>query len=462
MNLGMRNWLARQVKPTSTLLVGRQMSTKPRTRIMPHVDRDVLDAIERGEITAKKHPGKVSVGTSCLPEELTQAIKKVVSDTAPKNLRGDAQLLRTNLRCRALPAERADLQAKIQAHISEGVYSGEISDVDDVIAASRRSPLRKVINQRIRSWFPIDYTTYVGKLYLIARMAAEYAVLNRIFAEIQLTCPQFQPHSLYDFGSGVGTVSWIARKYWAESLQEYFCVDSSGEMNELAKLLLKGGDETVPLPISGLYYRQFLSTTVSSKYSLVTCSYSLFELPSAEIRLKTLSKLWNKTEDFLVIVEPGTKAGFQLVNEARDFIIQSDSESEHSTGVHVHSPCPHEFDCPMLKLSQGLCSSRVSYLSPAIVTNASYENEYFCYVVLRKGKREPSDNQWPRVVSHPAKRKKHTHCRLCTKDGQLTDMTFTKQKYGLTTYHCGRSLKLGDRLPAQLTETELNETDVDA
>lgn len=29
---------------------------------------------------------------------------------------------------------------------------------------------------------------------------------------------------------------------------------------------------------------------------------------------------------------------FQVVNEARDFILQSDSETKHSSGVHVFSP----------------------------------------------------------------------------------------------------------------------------
>lgn len=57
----------------------------------------------------------------------------------------------------------------------------------------------------------------------------------------------------------------VARKYWQESLQEYFNVDSSSDMNELAKLILKGGDENTALPISGVYYRQFLPATSTVK-----------------------------------------------------------------------------------------------------------------------------------------------------------------------------------------------------
>ena len=61
----------------------------------------------------------------------------------------------------------------------------------------------------------------------------------------------------------------VARKYWLKSLQEYFSVDSSAEMNELAKLLLKGGDTNAQLPTSGLYYRQFLSAAVSVSTQLL-------------------------------------------------------------------------------------------------------------------------------------------------------------------------------------------------
>jgi hypothetical protein len=41
-------------------------------------------------------------------------------------------------------------------------------------------------------------------------------------------------------------------------IQEHFNVDSSGEMNDLASFLLRGGDEEAEMPIKAVYYRQFL------------------------------------------------------------------------------------------------------------------------------------------------------------------------------------------------------------
>lgn len=68
--------------------------------------------------------------------------------------------------------------------------------------------MRRAFKESPYTWYPIKYTSYVGKQYLIGRMAAEYAVLNKIFAEITNSSPTFEPHSLFDFGSGIGTVSW--------------------------------------------------------------------------------------------------------------------------------------------------------------------------------------------------------------------------------------------------------------
>lgn len=62
------------------------------------------------------------------------------------------------------------------------------------------------------------------------------------------------------------------------------------------------------------------------KYDLVLCAYTLFEMPTPEMRLEKLLKLWNKTGQFLVIVEMGTNAGFRLISEARDFLLRYDAE----------------------------------------------------------------------------------------------------------------------------------------
>ena len=76
------------------------------------------------------------------------------------------------------------------------------------------------------------------------------------------------------------------------------------------------------------------------KYDLVVCSNTLLELSSTSERLETLSKLWDRLEKvrlisisskhfnafvqggYLVLTETGTNAGFHVIAEARDYLIQ--------------------------------------------------------------------------------------------------------------------------------------------
>lgn len=50
----------------------------------------------------------------------------------------------------------------------------------------------------------------------------------------------------------------VIRKYWGNSIIEYFNVDSSPEMHKIAKMMLTGGDPEGTLPIKHVFYRQFL------------------------------------------------------------------------------------------------------------------------------------------------------------------------------------------------------------
>ena len=48
------------------------------------------------------------------------------------------------------------------------------------------------------------------------------------------------------------------------------------------------------------------------KFDLVVCGHTLLELPSAEERLKTVLNLWRKTSGYLILVEHGSRAAFEV------------------------------------------------------------------------------------------------------------------------------------------------------
>lgn len=66
----------------------------------------------------------------------------------------------------------------------------------------------KLIAQRTYNWNPIDFNNkHLCSQYLVSRIAPEYNVIKWIFQEIQQRDPDFAPQSLFDFGSGIGTVT---------------------------------------------------------------------------------------------------------------------------------------------------------------------------------------------------------------------------------------------------------------
>ncbi|XP_060520079.1 methyltransferase-like protein 17, mitochondrial isoform X2 [Cylas formicarius] len=305
-----------------------------------------------------------------------------------------------------------------------------------------------ILRCKINNWKAVKYDAFLSLVYLIGRSAAEYSVLTKIFGDIADRDPEFNPRSLFDFGSGVGTVTWAASRYWKKYIFEYFHVDISRDMNDLAELLLKGGRKTAPISLKGVFFRQFLPAS-SASYDLVVSAYSLLELPSTSARLETVLNLWNKTHQYLVIIEQGTTAGFKVVNEARDFILHIKKEGNKG---HIFSPCPHDNVCPKYVLSDGTpCNFEVNYVSMPVGASSSTRKELYSYVVLKKGERNANDVEWPRIVKPVLVKPRHTICRMCVPDGKLQEVIFTKARHGKTTYHCARSSKWGDLLPITLS-----------
>lgn len=102
------------------------------------------------------------------------------------------------------------------------------------------------------------YNFTKGLQYLLGRGPMEYASIFKIFREIKLRDPQFKPQSFFDFGSGVGTGTWAAAEHWRDSLYEYFSVDQSADMNNIAEIVLRDGRENKAISLKGVFYRQFL------------------------------------------------------------------------------------------------------------------------------------------------------------------------------------------------------------
>lgn len=251
---------------------------------------------------------------------------------------------------------------------------------------------------------------------------------------------------------------------WPGKCKEAVCIDSSSEMNDMANKLLREGDSDKPLRTrpGGTFFRQFLPMSSTLKYDVVVSSRSLFELPDMASRLRTIDILWRKTSKYLILVEAGTNAGYRLVQEARDYVLEvaqrSQEEREYLEG-HVFSPCPHDMFCPrFFDGSNTPCNFEVSYKPFKFGKYSDTGKELFTYVVIKKGRRNDDVGEnvtWPRVVRAPLCRTRHVICRTCTKYGTLQEFTVTKKRHGKECYQVSKNSDWGDMLPIEFPEPYL-------
>ena len=117
----------------------------------------------------------------------------------------------------------------------------------------------------------------------------------------------------------------------------------------------------------------------------------------------------DKTRDILVVVEPGTPAGYARVVALREQLV--------AAGAHVLAPCPHDRHCPLVSpdwchFPQRLARSRAHKQVKG--ADVPFEDERFSYIVLS---RTPSAAPASRVLAQPAIGKAEITAKLCTIDG---------------------------------------------
>lgn len=428
----------------------RRLSSNFATHV--EIDTKLREHFDSSQYKPRKHPGKIRVKVAAIPPDIRKSITIVLEDNNAKTYHQESQKLASYLHSRLLPPEDGDIDEKaekIYQKVSQKVLSIEKPATKEEQEETKRKIQMKVfsaLKKQLYSWGNIAYDHPTSLQYLMTRAAPEYAVILHVLDEIKRKLPDYKPRSFFDFGSGVGTGTWAVNTMWKGDIFEYFCVDSSATMNDLARLILCHGKENVEMPLRGFFQRQFLPASTELKYSIVLSAYSLFEMPSMKSRLETIQKLWNKTEDFLIVIEQGSNSGFKIVNEAREYVLNLEKGNESG---YAFAPCPNDNVCPRYLEHQTPCNFIMKYEPLPYPSRSDIGTELFSYVILRKGVRPADDEQWPRVVRAPIVRSGHTVCRLCTAKGELEEIIFSKAKFDQTTYRCARSSNWGDLLPVK-------------
>ncbi|XP_021239086.1 methyltransferase-like protein 17, mitochondrial [Numida meleagris] len=308
----------------------------------------------------------------------------------------------------------------------------------------------------------VRYTAELARAYLAVRLERDHAAVGRALHEIRLRAPAFTPHTLLDFGSGLGTACWAAHELWGRSLRQFLCVGTATAMRELGERLRHGGAATGPAHFGPVLARPSLPAEHKVQWDLVVGCYALGGLRGREARAGIVRGLWRRSATFLVLVEHGTRAGHRLLMEARDVLLQDpDGDS-----VEIFAPCPHRQPCPRLRQDRACAFAQRYQPLPLHGHPPDPARELVSFLITRRVgspasvtppeesvMTSPEDlmtsppGGWARVTAPVHPRPRHVPLSLCCPDGALRRMTVTAARHGRLLYRQARASRWGDLLP---------------
>jgi ribosomal protein RSM22 (predicted rRNA methylase) len=216
------------------------------------------------------------------------------------------------------------------------------------------------------------------------------------------------------------------------ALERVRLVDADHRMLALARELA----DAAPLPgCAGVETeaRDLARLRTLASADVVVVSYALGELPETA-RAAFVDAAWSTTRDTLLVVEPGTSAGFERVRQARSQLL--------AAGARMVAPCPHADACPIA--SPDWChfaarTERTRLHRHLKGGTLGYEDEKFSWVgVTRRGGVTPAAG---RIIARPRVHSGFVQLRACSRDGAVDEIV--SRRHG-PRYRAARHASWGD------------------
>jgi ribosomal protein RSM22 (predicted rRNA methylase) len=301
-------------------------------------------------------------------------------------------------------------------------------------------PLRRSVERLIEAYrsgttpkSPILANSADAAAYAAYRMPATYSAVAAALAGLP---PRYRPETLLDLGGGTGAAAWAVATAYPEIAGITIADQAESALAQGAALALGAA---APVLRGAAWRRWVLGEPVPAAADLVTVSYVLGELTAAgRETLLTAAVEATTARGALVIVEPGTPAGYDRVLSARSRLI--------AAGWQIAAPCPHQADCPLVRgdwCHFGVRVNRSALHRRLKEADLSYEDEKFSYLVATP---EPVPQVGARVLRRPAQRKGLVSLRLCRPDGTAAEQIVTK-RLGADVYKAARDVEWGDAWP---------------
>ncbi|MDY0884595.1 small ribosomal subunit Rsm22 family protein [Dongia soli] len=269
--------------------------------------------------------------------------------------------------------------------------------------------------------------------YLATRLPATFAAIRTSMGEVAERAPDFAPRSLLDIGAGPGSALWAASDCW-NGLQDALMIEASPAIRRW------GEELAAEMAIAQVRWQAGdLAEGLGNllQHDLVTLCYVLDELAPAA-REKLIDRLWSLTGGILLIVEPGTPAGWQRILDVRQRLI--------AAGAKIVAPCPHAAACPLIApdwchFARRVARSRLHRQAKG--AEVPWEDEKFIYLAVARPELKLAEPA-PRVIAPPRGGSGRVSLKLCQTDGKAAESLITKRDGAL--FKAARRVDWGDLL----------------
>lgn len=270
--------------------------------------------------------------------------------------------------------------------------------------------------------------------YAAYRMPATYGAIRAVLD--QLPGGIHPPQSHADLGGGTGAAVWALADRWPQ-LTDHTVWEQSAAAIQVGQDLCRDASTT---PVRDATWRHTVldSQTTPPAADVITMGYLLGELDPS-LRRHLVDAAAAQTRQLLIVVEPGTKAGYARILDARERLI--------TAGFHVVAPCPHASRCPLADHDRDWCHFAVRVNRSAAHRHIKggelgYEDEKFSYLVISP---QPAAKVPGRVLRHPRYAKGRVDLEVCQGSGTAQTVTIAKRDKEL--YRAARKTEWGDSWP---------------
>jgi ribosomal protein RSM22 (predicted rRNA methylase) len=238
--------------------------------------------------------------------------------------------------------------------------------------------------------------------------------------------------SLTDVGAGCGSALFAARAAFPQ-MRRAALVEREQGMIALGRELLREG---LPDEMQVEWIEGDMRKVPIPPADLVTASFCLGELKQGDAE-KMARRLWAAAGRCLLIVEPGTPAGFSRIRRYADILM--------GEGAHMAAPCPGMARCPLEAGDWCHFTVRVERTRLHRFVKEGelpYEDEKFSFLAVTRAPAHPAR---ARIRRRPLIRSGYVELPLCRGDRQET-IKITRSH---PRYKQARKAETGDRWDAE-------------